>query len=43
MAQSYYSMVRQKLGIIYVVLNHINLIQMFKILLLKNMYDDANI
>ena len=38
MVRSYYSMVRQKLGVIYAVLSHIHMIQMLKILTLKNMY-----
>ena len=41
MKQSHNSMVRQKLGIIYVTLSHIHLIQILKILTLKNMYDDS--
>ena len=41
MARSQYNIVHQKLDIIYVALIHINMIQMSKILPLKNMYDDS--
>ena len=41
MAHSHYSMVRQKVGIIYAALSHIHPIQTLKILTLKDMYADS--
>ena len=43
MPWSYESAVQKQLGVIYVALNHIYLIQKLKILTLKNLYDDVNI
>ena len=43
MARSHYNVVRQKLGIIYVALNNIHLIQLLRVLLLKMIYDNVNI
>ena len=43
MARTHYSMVRNKIGIIYVELSHIHLIQTLKILNQKLMIDDITL